>query len=333
MENPYSSDTIASVAGTMFDDEPTIDMQDNLDDTDDFCGPEDDDADESTKDTTAGTRRSSMPLWLASEYASVTRVLRKEMNKTQTKKVPGQPACYEHSSLYMSRPNEYFTTTRSINIDVTNFYAPVWFVWIPHSLIRSQIPCPSCKKHNRTIYLHASGFTQSPRRVVDTDHCEYIIGYRYRCDKCKRNFRGWSPEILDILPASVSRLFSFRLTHRSGLTDRLVNLLRNTFNQGMGPETFTHTIQALHYDRYDKAKELYYNLLVEHKNGMGAHLMLPHPPFSTFSDRSGYAGFIPSAHWFRLFYDELIESWTSEMLPQITMRSLDIGKLDHSFKV
>ena len=67
--------------------------------------------------------------------------------------------------------------------------------------------------------------------------------------------------------------------------------------------------------------------------GSLGHFLIKTLPFSPFRDRDGYAGFIPSAGYFKRFYDQLIESWSGDMQQHMAMLSARVLSVDHSFKV
>ncbi|GBE82644.1 hypothetical protein SCP_0410290 [Sparassis crispa] len=287
--------------------------------------------------------RSSMPLWLANEYNIVREKLTKEIDKTAlSRTISGRPDCYMQRSFYETVSNPYLLASSSFQIDPAVFYQPVFFIWLPHCLLGDRIPCPACHKAGRlsrdgkTVFLQKHGWVDKPRRVVDIDHCEYIIGYCYQCGNqphCGRTYRSWSPAILDILPKALAVQFTFRLTFHSGLTDRLVSLLCDSFRSGMGAETFTKTIQSLHYRRYDQLHLQYLEMIKDRKDGNLGMFFTKCTPFSAFGDRNGYAGFVPKADYFRQFYDTLIEFWAPEMQQCIAMLSARVLSVDHSFKV
>jgi len=56
-------------------------------------------------------------------------------------------------------------------------------------------------------------------------------------------------------------------------------------------------------------------------------------PFSAFDDRDGYAGFSPTAPYFREFYVKFLGQHAAEMDQYTAMLSARILELDHSFKV
>ncbi|CDO73771.1 hypothetical protein BN946_scf185015.g99 [Trametes cinnabarina] len=287
------------------------------------------------------TPRSSMPTWLAHEYTVIRDKLKAEISSTSSKSIVGIPRCYQQGRFDEGSLDPYLSSRQTFQVDPAIFYRPTWFVWLPHCLLGDRIPCPACKaagrrtRDGKTCFLHQLGWPKTPRRVVDVDRCLYIVGYRYRCsnkDVCGHTYKSWSPAVLEVLPRSLAANFTFRLTFRSGLTDRLTGLLRDTFRVGVGAETFTSIIQAHHYRRHNLLHLQYLEMLKERLDGNMSQFMAHVSPFSAFSDRQGYAGFVPTATYFRKFYDTLIESWAPQIQQHISMLSAEILSVDHSFK-
>ena len=192
-----------------------------------------------------------MPTWLKDEYHRIRDRLSDEM----TRNASHTPTCYDRQMMYECGENKYLTVAASYDGSfASTFHRPRYFIWLPHLLVH-QIPCPACKAAGRegvrgpVVYLTEHGFVDSPRRVVDIEDNLFIIGYRYRCPhpECGQTFQSWSDPILGALPPAVAGQFTFRLTYRSGLTEQLATLLRETIRGGLGPQVFTTMIQAFHY--------------------------------------------------------------------------------------
>ncbi|KAF5383665.1 hypothetical protein D9615_003783 [Tricholomella constricta] len=62
-------------------------------------------------------------------------------------------------------------------------------------------------------------------------------------------------------------------------------------------------------------------------------LLKPHEHFSAWDDLTGYGGYVPSAGFFRAFYDNFVESHAHEIDQQMSMLSARILCIDHSHKV
>ncbi|KAI0281535.1 hypothetical protein BC826DRAFT_1140742 [Russula brevipes] len=193
-----------------------------------------------------GKPRSALPRWLKQSYSSVCQELRNGMVKNARGMLV--PKCYAQGSFFFSEENRFLALDGRRQLSPTMFYEPRYFVWLPHVFAR--IPCPSC--NNSSAFLSPHSMARSPRRAVDIDRVVYIIGQRYRCLKCGRSFQGWSKPVLDVLPPALSAQFPFHLTHRGGLSDALVALLRSCFQRGIGPSPFAEMIRSFHQRTYEK---------------------------------------------------------------------------------
>ncbi|KAG6379505.1 hypothetical protein JVT61DRAFT_9996 [Boletus reticuloceps] len=280
--------------------------------------------------------RSSLPLWLTSEYQNLREWLNAEMSRSSK----GMPACYERQSFYDGVENPFLTARMTFQLTAGIFHQPQFFIWLPHLLV-DRIPCPSCLDAHRqpslgsVVYLQKHGFVSSPRRVIDIDRNIYIVGFRYLCGHkvCRRSYQSWSPSIINVLPPLVASQFEFRLTYCSGLTSRLSTLLRESFHAGLGPCRFTTMIESFHYRRFDLLQRQFLEMVVDRSTrGSLSSCWTTTSPFGEFNDRDGYAGFVPRAPYFGHFYDMLVEesAWESQQL--IASLPADILKQDHSFK-
>jgi len=162
--------------------------------------------------------RSVMPKWLGQEYADHHERLTAEIRKNASQK----PTCYEQGSFISGPSYLFFSAWEKAQPSPGLFYAPRFEVWIPHLIMKSRIPCPSCASASRLghdgqiIFLCAQGWPKAPRRVVDLNQCIYVIGYRYYCphQSCKKMYLSWSPALLSALPRAVSMLFTH---HQMGM--------------------------------------------------------------------------------------------------------------------
>ena len=281
------------------------------------------------------TPRTSIPTWLISEYKDICEQLRVEMRTSNSRK----PACYDAGQFFLNPKNPFFATANQFQISPTVFYRPRYFIWLPHLFVK--IPCPSCKKAGRTRadgsapMLYLLGWPRAPRRVVDIEFCIYIFGYRYNCNHgdCKETFQSWSSAILDVLPRPLAAQFTFHLTFRCGLTDRLVALLRSSFQRGLGPTPFSEMIRNFHIRYYELLQIQYLEMVKVRYYGSSSMFLAKHVRFSSWNDKNGYAGYTPSGRYFRAFYDNFIEAHACEIDQYTAMLPARILAADHSFKV
>ena len=128
-------------------------------------------------------------------------------------------------------------------------------------------------------------------------------------------------------------VFRFHLTYRCGLTDRLVGLLRASFQRGIGPSPFVEYLRTLHLRYYEQQHIGYLEAVQERTQGIVSGLLPKATPFPRWNDPTGYAGYVPSHRYFRCFYDPLIEQHASEIAQHMALLSAEIISHDHSHKV
>ena len=253
LPNPYGSDLDAAKEASKLPEEEDAMMREEFSKS---CDHEESEreggANETSATDTQGSkvRGSAKPNWLPNEYQRLRERLTVEMNQNSSH----MPSCYERNSFYDGTDSTFLAARSTFQLDGSIFYQPLFFIWLPHTLV-DRIPCPACLEARRfrnvgsVVHLQKHGFTDMARRVVDIDHNIYIVGYRYLCGHkdCKRVYQSWSPAILQVLPPALARAFEFRLTYRSGITQRLATLLRESFRSGIGPDQFTTMIESFHY--------------------------------------------------------------------------------------
>ena len=339
LPNPYGSDLDAAKEASKLPEEEDAMMREEFSES---CDHEESEreggANETSATDTQGSkvRGSAKPNWLPNEYQRLRERLTVEMNQNSSH----MPSCYERNSFYDGTDSTFLAARSTFQLDGSIFYQPLFFIWLPHTLV-DRIPCPACLEARRfrnvgsVVHLQKHGFTDMARRVVDIDHNIYIVGYRYLCGHkdCKRVYQSWSPAILQVLPPALARAFEFRLTYRSGITQRLATLLRESFRSGIGPDQFTTMIESFHYRRFDCLQSQFLEMVLDRQQGTLSRYWTATNPFSEFRDLNGYAGFVPSASYFGHFYDRLVEESARETQQMIAALPVDVLKQDHSFKV
>ena len=107
--------------------------------------------------------RSSMPLWLLSNYRDLCESLRAEMNQNES----CQPSAYNAGQFLLPPKNPLFTAAHSNHLSLRLFYEPHYYLWLPH--LFNRIPCPACKAAKRTnnngsaVTLRLHGWPQAPQ--------------------------------------------------------------------------------------------------------------------------------------------------------------------------
>ena len=341
-DNPYGSDLVMAAA-YVDDNDDDEGYWHELDDEFALWYDEEDQPAESAPADVAnsgvhqGQPHSSMPTWLKSDYLRVRDHLVKEMKNNPSH----LPTCYDRHTFYDGPENRFLAARASYDGSAAGiFHQHHYFVWLPHLLVK-RIPCPACKQaqcqgaETPTVYLQKHSFVESPRRVVNIEENVFLIGYRYRCGHkaCRKTYQSWSPSILAVLPGAVSDQFTFQLTCRAGLTDRLATLLRETSRGGTSPRVFTTLVQTFHYRRFDKLRCQFLEMVADHTVGTLGDCWTSKRPFGEFGDRGGFAGYVPSQGYFGRFYDMMVEAEAPELQQMISSRPANVLKHDHSFKV
>lgn len=299
-------------------------------------------------------RRPTLPKWLRDRYGDTLATLRDEMESDKKGKAravqpasnrphAGLPKCYKEHSFWIkygqSEVFKLWDTDRQLL--PTMFFPLEFFVWFPHLLCTAPLRCPACHAAGRTgklgkvNNLRVHSYPCSPRRVIDIDKNIYIIGVRYYCGDscCKASYQSWSPAILGLLPPPVANSFPFCLTYRCGVTDTVLALIRSCFQRSIGPSAFARMLRTFHTRKYEQM-HLQYLLHVQNlPEDTFFFKYALHEGFGAWDDLNGYAGYIPSHHYFRGVYSALIELHAAEMDQRMAMLSGRSLALDHSFKV
>ena len=142
--------------------------------------------------------------------------------------------------------------------------------------------------------------------------------------------------MIDKLPSFFKNLFPCLLTHRSGVHKNLLNLLRPCAVEGYGIESFRKNIRENHHLTYRLKEEAYYEEMLVAKNSDQTRIYKVPDTFelfSSFNDKNGYNGYIPSASFLTKLYNNSVQERSPFM--DRYMQSLDgvILKYDHSFKI
>ena len=119
------------------------------------------------------------------------------------------------------------------------------------------------------------------------------------------------------------------LTHRSGIDKRLMTLIRSTIAHGLTSNSWEAILRELHVRRRDLVERDYLHALQS-----SALHTLPDKlvPFSSFSDKAGYAGFSPS----RWYINQVYVEYMGHIKPHQdqAMAALPVGAahMDQSYK-
>ncbi|KAG9223671.1 hypothetical protein CCMSSC00406_0008554 [Pleurotus cornucopiae] len=270
-----------------------------------------------------------LPPWLQGEFEH-------HLAESSKRASDGLPALYrDHQTFWFPRPATFFRLQEK-SISPQILYNYQFFLWDPLPLVPGGIICPN-KGCTERLWRH--DHVRYPRRVVDLHSTFWIIGYRYRCPRCRHpeqvKFRSWDTRILAALPSALSAEFPAILTHRSGLSARTFNVMRSCFHNGVGTKQFSNTIRLQHLQKYDSLHLAYLQTIATRSSLPTYVTGERYKPFLPYDDRSedGAHGFVPGAPWLRDLFDIFIEKHEHEFNQHTAMLSGTICAVDHSFKL
>lgn len=167
---------------------------------------------------------------------------------------------------------------------------------------------------------------------------------RYRCnsEKTPHSFNGYDKDLMQQLPKMYVKEFPAILTESSGISTKLAKLMRTLFQSGVGPQRLSRVLRAMHTERFDELQFQYYDKMVDRitnptisdyyskKKDVDTN---SYDEFSTFSDKTKYAGYVPCANYLSYAYSSLIEEYVPFMDQLNSMLNGVVLKGDHSFKI
>lgn len=274
--------------------------------------------------------RTPLPPWLQQAFEA-------RLAESDNRGQDGLPPLYrDHKTFWFPRRSTFFLLNEAYPTP-QSLYNPRFFLWDPQALAPHSVTCPTCK---RVLVRHDS--LKRPRKCIDQNSSFWIIGYRYRCTFCRNplsnnptvTFCSWDKRLLDRLPAALAEEFPAYLTHRSGISKSVFNVLRSCLQSGMGTKQFSNTLRISHLLSYDALRLQYLSAVLERKS-ISKFLNRSFQNFPPFDDTSktGYSGFISSSQWSRDLYDTFIESHRAEINQHMSMLTANICAIDHSHKV
>jgi len=162
----------------------------------------------------------------------------------------------------------------------------------------------------------------------------------YQCTKneCKRSFSGCDQGIVKQLNPGHQRAFPAILTHKSGISKNLFDMMRPLFQHGVGPHRLSKVIRIVHAQRFDELQFVYYSSLCDYKPSVADQLLRRDIPiifeqFSDFSDKSKYNGYVPSSNYLSHVYSSMLAEYRPFIDQHTSQLDGTILKLDHSFKI
>jgi hypothetical protein len=237
-------------------------------------------------------------------------------------------------------------------------------VWLPDRRWgpRHMPCCPNCK-HNNAVGVH--GYSVHPgRKVIGLDENYYILGCRYICSDCKKEkkrlkeaaksaasaaanvdveieittldfkitFMGWDKRILPLFLDGRGKQFPATLTKRSGLCNRLIDLMRPLFNKSLRPEAFSDLLLELHTKEWTR-RHIEYEREVAMNERLFPGSAKTKAMFSDFGDSRYYDDEVPTGKYIKLVYNLYHESIREHLEKEVKKRPCDVIYWDASYKI
>ncbi|KAL9536874.1 hypothetical protein MBANPS3_012294 [Mucor bainieri] len=268
-------------------------------------------------------------------------VLENYFDKIQTRLLSEPyPSEYSRGTFWITPKMPFFAIKDKLDVD--HIYLPKVFLWVPHLLIpggMSALRCPDCKLKGCNSRMENMGYNKKPhaRRIVDMDSCFYLMSLRYRCLDltCKKSFNAHDDKFMQQLPMELQMEFPALLTHRGGVSKAVADLYRPCIQNSVGPERFQRILREQHHLKHDRLELQYLISKVGQRNAAfenSGYKYDPVKPFPPFDDENTYAGYVPSAAYFRTLYTSIIESMQPKMDKHMMLLDGNVLKGDHSFK-
>jgi len=180
------------------------------------------------------------------------------------------------------------------------------------------------------------------------------MSMQYRCSSCHKSVIGHDKHVLRQLPAYLQTEFPAILSHASGISTRLADLMRPFVQNSVGPKRMVKILRELHLLRHDRLEMQYLSAvkdsmeLESHSIATGqrsaADYFSPTPAsstratipvlaFSAFADKSHYNGWVPTATYLRTAYTAMMDDLRPCMDKEMMVLDGKVLKGDHSFKL
>ncbi|KAG2223683.1 hypothetical protein INT45_007261 [Circinella minor] len=165
-----------------------------------------------------------------------------------------------------------------------------------------------------------SAIDQYLSSIRSTLHCPYceskielLLDYAFSVPK---SFSGFNKNFFRQPPLRIQADFPALLTHKSGVSRDLGNLLQSCIQNGAGPKRFLGNRQKQQMSIMTALKS-----------------PTVYPEFSKFKDKTQYSGYIPSTKYLRGIYTAMIDIYRPFIDTLVMMLGREILKGDHSFKI
>ncbi|KAJ3522150.1 hypothetical protein NMY22_g12013 [Coprinellus aureogranulatus] len=285
-----------------------------------------------------------MPEWLQQWFAEV---LGPALSPKDGKALP-TPTCYLRSdsvtspTLWIDPPDPILARSQT-KLSPNVLRRPRILLWLTHCFAPDGIlKCPRCEGK-----LEKNGML-SPRRITDLEDNFYLVSWGYYCRSgCKAHFPGWGKELLDskFLSPRVRLGFPVQLSHRGGVTKRVLRTMRVCSQHKMGPTGMRALLMEHHTHRFDRIRLQYLESVYRIENGFEAnqgsgsqsrltsHMKLVTADFGNFWDKDGYAGYVPSERYLTKMLNRAIEEDEEDSNAFVASLAMDSIAVDDSYKI
>lgn len=250
----------------------------------------------------------------------------------------------------------------------SSYYRDI-FVWLPDIRWNTMPPCVECRSNTR-VGAHGFRANHDGRRICSLDTHYFIISRRYICHKCEDDakesrvrateiaqscglvvseneecmdcddneltlqppqytFMGWDARSLPLLSYGHGEEFPAFITWRGGVDKQIIDLMRPLMNKGVRPETISAILLELHTKKYTKC---YLKREQELDRTRLLHPETQAEMFSTFSDKSKYAGQVPTGNYIAFVYKKFGASITAFLAKEVKKRNSLWLSWDASYK-
>ena len=160
---------------------------------------------------------------------------------------------------------------------------------------------------------------------------------RYECKSttCAFSSVANNEQIIRQLPHFLQCQYPGYMTHKSGISKTVGDLLRPCMQNSVGPKRFRKILRELHKLKYSRAEFQYLNMAMfrNYNPSLRTRLNPNIQPFSEFENPKGYGGYIPLAQYLRSFYTSYTEEIRHLLDKQMMVLDATYLKGDHSFKI
>ena len=238
------------------------------------------------------------------------------------------------------------------------------FVWLPELRWGKEAmpPCPHCRVSN---FVSPHGFRDNndARRVCNMKNHYFVVSRRYICHTCESvalakkasyvalaehaglrvkpcadieektqyTFMGWDSISMSMLPFGYGSHYPAFHSHRSGVDNSILNLMRPLFNKGLRPDALSHILLELHTKEYtDKFIER--EFLIKRDSRLLSTVAKERGQFSSFGDKDKYAGLVPTGEYLADVYLKYGDSIKVHLDNDVKKRGAEVLSWDASYK-